>query len=94
MIKTFADEETRTFWETGTSRKRPPANLRSVAKRKLQMIDSAVKLEDLKVPPKNNLHPLEHDTKGQYAISINDQFRVCFTWEDGDAFDVEITDYH
>lgn len=58
------------------------------------MIESAVKLEDLKVPPKNNLHPLEHDRKGQHAISINDQFRVCFTWADGDAFDVEITDYH
>ena len=90
----FADAETRKFWETGTSAKRPPANLRKVAKRKLQMVNAAAQLEDLAVPPGNKLHPLEHDRAGQHGIWINDQFRVCFTWRDGNAYDVEITDYH
>lgn len=94
VIKSFADAETRQFWETGKSRRRPPANLRAVAKRKLGMLDAAQNLDDLKVPPNNKLHPLVDDRKGQHAIRINDQFRVCFTWKDGDAYDVEITDYH
>ncbi len=58
------------------------------------MLDSATKLEDLRIPPKNKLEKLEHDRKGQHSIRINDQFRVCFVWQDGDAYDVEITDYH
>lgn len=94
LIKSFADAETRQFWETGISKKRPPANLRAVAKRKLQYLDSALHLEDLKVPPHNYLHQLTGDRKGQYAIRVNDQFRICFAWADGDAYDVEITDYH
>ncbi len=94
MIKSFADAETREFWETGRSRKRPPAGLRPVARRKLMMLDAAARLEDLKVPPGNRLHPLSGDRVGQHAIRINDQFRVCFTWKDGDAYEVEITDYH
>lgn len=94
MIKSFADAETREFWETGESKKCPPANLRKAAKRKLQMVDAAKKLDDLKAPPGNKLHPLEKDRDGQHAIWINDQFRVCFRWLDGDAHDVEITDYH
>jgi toxin HigB-1 len=94
VIKSFADEETRKFWETGRSDKRPPANLRTVARRKLLMIDVAVRLSDLEVPPGNQLHPLRGDREGQHAIRINDQFRVCFVWDDGNAFDVEITDYH
>ncbi len=94
MIKSFADAETREFWETGKSRKRPPAGVRSAAKRKLMMVDAAQRLDDLKVPPGNKLHPLTGDRAGQHAIWINDQFRVCFTWKEGDAYDVEITDYH
>ena len=94
MIKSFGDEETRSFWETGKSRKRPPANLRKAARRKLQMIDAAVRLSDLQSPPANRLHPLHGDRRGQHAIRINDQFRVCFVWKDGDAYEVEITDYH
>jgi len=58
------------------------------------MIDSAAVLNDLKVPPGNKLHALKGDREGQHAIWINDQFRVCFTWKNGDAYDVEITDYH
>jgi proteic killer suppression protein len=65
-----------------------------VTRRKLQMLDSAGRLDDLKVPPGNKLHALMGDRAGQHAIRINDQFRVCFTWRDGDAHDVEITDYH
>ena len=94
MIKSFADEETRRFWETGKSRNTPPAKLRSAAKRKLQMVDAAKKLADLKSPPGNKLHPLERDRAHQHAIWINNQYRVAFTWLDGDAYDVEITDYH
>ncbi len=94
MIKSFADEETRRFWETGKSAKRPPANLRNVAKRKLLILDGSASLEDLRIPPGNQLHPLAGDRAGQHAIRINDQFRICFLWRDGDSYDVEITDYH
>ena len=94
MIKSFADEETRRFWEAGKAAKRPASNLRSAAKRKLQMLDSAAKLDDLKSPPGNKLHALERDRSHQHAIWINDQWRLVFTWKDGDAYDVEITDYH
>ena len=94
MIKSFGDAQTREFWESGKSRNAPPANLRSAAKRKLQMVDSATKLDDLRVPPGNQLHALKADRHGQHAIRINDQYRVCFTWKDSDAHDVEITDYH
>jgi toxin HigB-1 len=94
VIKSFADKDTKEFWDTGKSRGMPPANLRKVARRKLAAIHSAVNLEDLRVPPGNRLEELRSDRKGQYSIRINDQFRVCFFWREGDAFDVEITDYH
>lgn len=94
VIKSFADENTKAFWDTGKSQGMPPANLRKVAKRKLLQLHAAVRLEDLKVPPGNKLEALEHDRAGQHSIRINDQFRVCFVWKDGDAYDVEVTDYH
>jgi proteic killer suppression protein len=94
VIKTFADKNTKEFWDTGKSRGMPPANLRSAAKKKLAMLHSAARLEDLRVPPGNRLEQLRRDRAGQYSIRINHQFRVCFVWRDGDAFDVEITDYH
>jgi proteic killer suppression protein len=72
----------------------PPASLRNVAKRKLAALNAAVNLEDLRVPPGNRLEELHDDREGQHSIRINDQFRVCFAWRDGDAHDVEITDYH
>lgn len=93
MIKTFADRYTRDLYETGKSRRFPP-DIWNRAVRKLEYIDLAIVLEDLKVPPGNKLHELERDRKGQFAISINDQYRICFRFEDGDAFDVQITDYH
>ena len=72
----------------------PPASLRSAAKKKLAMLHSAGRLEDLRIPPGNRLEALRRDRKGQHSIRINDQFRVSFVWRDGDAYEVEITDYH
>jgi toxin HigB-1 len=94
VIKTFADKHTKEFWDTGKSQGMPPASLRSAARKKLAMIHAASKLEDLRIPPGNKLEALRRDRAGQHSIRINDQFRVCFVWRDGDAFDVEITDYH
>jgi toxin HigB-1 len=64
------------------------------AARKLEYVDLATRLDDLKVPPGNRLHALERERKGQHAISVNDQWRICFRFEDGDAYEVESTDYH
>jgi toxin HigB-1 len=72
----------------------PPANLRNVAKRKLAQVHAARKLDDLRIPPKNKLEKLEKDRAGQHSIRINDQYRICFVWENGDAYDVQVTDYH
>jgi proteic killer suppression protein len=94
VVKTFADKSTKEFWDTGKSQGMPPANLRNAAKRKLAMLHSAGRLDDLRIPPGNRLEQLRDDRAGQHSIRINDQFRVCFMWRDGDAFDVEITDYH
>lgn len=91
MIKTFANKSTAEFWETGKGKGGPPA---SVAKRKLTMLDSATRLEDLRTPPGNRLEKLAGNRQGQYSIRINDQYRICFVWRANDAFEVEITDYH
>jgi proteic killer suppression protein len=93
MIKTFADRRTRDLFLTGTA-KRFPADLLLRAVRKLEYVDLATSLDDLKVPPGNRLHTLKDDRKGQHAIAINDQWRVCFRFVDGDAYDVEVCDYH
>ena len=93
VIKTFADRRTQELYMTGQSKRFPP-EIANRAKRKLEYVDLAVSLDDLKVPPGNKLHRLERERKGQYAIAVNDQWRICFRFVDGDAFDVEITDYH
>jgi proteic killer suppression protein len=93
VIKSFADAQTQSLYVTGGSRRLPPEILRR-AVRKLEYLDLATRLDDLRVPPGNRLHALEGDRKGQYSISINDQWRICFRFSDGDAHDVEITDYH
>jgi toxin HigB-1 len=93
MIKSFADRRTEALFTTGTA-KRFPADLRARAVRKLEYVHLATKLDDLKVPPGNRLHALRADRQGQHAISINDQWRICFRFVDGDAYDVEICDYH
>ena len=71
-----------------------PANVAKVARRKLRMLDSASKLDDLRIPPGNRLEALSRDRAGQHSIRINDQWRVCFVWADGNAHAVEIIDYH
>ncbi len=93
MIKTFADKHTEALYLTGRSRRLPP-DLHQRAVRRLEFLEYAATLDDLKVPPSNRLHALKDDRSGQYSISINDQWRICFTFRDGDAYDVEITDYH
>lgn len=93
MIKTFADKHTETLYLTGRSRRLPP-DLLQRAIRRLDLLEYAATLDDLKVPPSNRLHTLKDDRAGQHSISINDQWRICFVFKDGDAYDVEITDYH
>ena len=93
MIKTFVDKETQQLFIVGKSNRLPP-NLIRRAIRRLEYIDLANALSDLRVPPSNRLHALKGDRKGQVSISINDQWRICFRFVDGDAYDVEITDYH
>ena len=93
MIKTFADRHTRELYVTGGSRRFPPDIVRRAA-RKLEYIDLATGLDDLKVPPSNRLHELERDREGQFSISVNDQWRICFRWVESDAYDVEVVEYH
>lgn len=93
MIKTFADRVTRDLYATGKSKRLPP-DIAKRATRKLEFVDLAMRLEDLKVPPGNRLHALGADRKGQYSISDNDQWRIRVRFMDGDAYDVEICDYH
>ncbi|MBU3949109.1 MAG: type II toxin-antitoxin system RelE/ParE family toxin [Proteobacteria bacterium] len=93
MIKTFADKETQQLFTTGKSKRLPP-DLIKRAIRRLEYINYATNLNDLKVPPSNRLHALEGDREGQYSISINKQWRICFRFIENDAYDVEITDYH
>ncbi len=93
MIKTFADCITRELYATGKAKRLPP-DIAKRASRKLEYVNLATCLEDLKVPPGNRLHALGGNRKGQYSISINDQWRICFYFLEGDAYDVEICDYH
>lgn len=93
MIKSFHDKDTEKIWNGEFSR-RIPNQIADVALRKLRMINGVLELANLKVPPKNSLEALKNDRKGQHSIRINDQWRICFTWVDGHAFDVEIVDYH
>jgi proteic killer suppression protein len=93
MIRSFKDREAERIFARQVSRKLP-LNIQSVALRKLRMLNRAVTLNDLRVPPANRLERLERDRKGQHSIRINDQWRVCFVWKDGDAYAVEIVDYH
>ena len=93
MIKSFADKQTAQLYTDGTSKRLPPDVVKR-ALRRLEYIELSTSLDDLKVPPSNRLHALKDDRTGQHAISINDQWRICFRFCDGDAYDVEITDYH
>lgn len=93
MIKDFRDRETEKIW-SGEDSRRLPRDIQQVARRKLRMLNSAKALQDLRVPPANRLEALKGDRRGQHSIRINDQWRICFVWQDGNAGAVEITDYH
>ncbi|MDE2317089.1 MAG: type II toxin-antitoxin system RelE/ParE family toxin [Xanthomonadaceae bacterium] len=93
MIRNFADKEAEKIWH-GTPSRRLPADIQSVTRRKLRMLANASMLEDLRIPPANGLEALKGQRKGQHSIRINDQWRICFRWIDGDVHDVEIVDYH
>ena len=93
MIRSFADSQTERLFQRQRVR-RFPANLQRLALRRLLYLDGAERLDDLRLPPGNRLEKLRGDRAGQYSIRINDQWRVCFRWRDGDAHNVEITDYH
>jgi proteic killer suppression protein len=95
MIKTFADKGTEKLFFSGVAASKGiPPEVRDRALRKLTLIDSAVKIEDLKMPPSNRLHKLEGDRVGQHSIAVNMQWRICFRFVDGDAYEVEFCDYH
>ncbi len=93
MIRSFASEETEKIFNRQRFRKLPP-EIQQVALRKLRMLNRAVTLNDLRVPPANRLEKLSGDREGQHSIRINQQWRVCFEWQEGDAYNVEIVDYH
>ena len=93
MIASFRDKETATIWEGRRSR-RLPADIQAVALRKLRLLNNASRLDDLRVPPGNRLEALQGERRRQHSIRINDQWRICFTWKDGRAHEVEIVDYH
>ena len=93
MIQSFACKETAKIWMGEPSRRLPPG-IQDVARRKLRMLNNAQSVSDLRVPPNNRLEALQGSRRGQHSIRINDQWRICFRWKDGDAYDVEIVDYH
>lgn len=92
MIKSFADDDTEQIAQ-GTS-VRAWVNIEGPLRRKLKYLDAAVQLDDLKAPSGNRLEALRGDRQGQFSIRVNDQYRICFKWNDGHAYDVEVVDYH
>lgn len=93
MIKSFKSKETAKIFNREYSPKLPP-DIQRTALRKLWMIDAAQNIQDLRVPPANRLEKLKGNRRGQHSIRINDQWRICFLWHRGDAYEVEIVDYH
>ncbi len=93
MIRSFADPEAERVWNGDRSRKLP-AEVQQRAMRRMKLLDAARSLDELGALPGNRLHALKDDRAGQHSISINMQWSICFVWKDGDAHDVEITDYH
>ncbi len=93
MIKSFKSEETEKIFARHRSRKLPQ-DIQQVTLRKLRMLNNARTVADLRIPPANRLEKLSGDRAGQYSIRINDRWRICFQWREGDAYEVDIVDYH
>jgi len=93
MICSFNTKETEKIWNLEMVRK-IPLEVQKIGLRKLVMLNKSVDISDLRIPPANRLERLQGDREGKYSIRINDQWRICFTWQNGNAFDVEIVDYH
>ncbi len=93
MIRSFADKETEKLFNREFSKKLP-SDIQRVARRKLEILDAAENLNDLRIPPSNRLEKLKGERKNQHSIRINDQWRICFEWRETDVFEVEIVDYH
>ena len=93
MIRSFNDKEVELIWLGIASRRLPP-DIQQVARRKLRMLNAAASLDDLRVPPAHRLEALKGGRKGQFSIRINEQWRICFRWSEGDVHGVEIVDYH
>lgn len=93
MIKSFKSKETEKVF-SGTFSKKLPPEIQKRALQKLRMLDASSVLDDLKIPPSNNLETMSGNRQGQYSIRINDKYRICFRWLDNHSFDVEIVDYH
>ena len=93
MIKSFKDKEAERLFNRERTRKLPQS-IQRAAFRKLRMLNNARSLTDLRIPPANRFEALKGDRKGQYSIRINDQWRICFVWDEGDAINVEVVDYH
>jgi proteic killer suppression protein len=93
MIKSFADRETESIW-SGRRSRRLPIEIQAIALRKLRLINAANNLNDLRIPPENRLEMLKGNRSGQHSIRINDQWRICFMWQEGEVHNVEIADYH
>lgn len=93
MIRSFADPETEHVFQRLACRRLSP-DIQRIAYRKLVVIDAAESLNDLRIPPGNRLEKLKGNREGQHSIRVNEQWRICFRWKEGDAYDVEIADYH
>ena len=93
MIRSFASKETAAIF-TGLSIRRLPPDMQQTARRKLKQLDAVRMIDELRIPPGNRLETLKGERKGQWSIRINDQWRICFRWEDGNVENVEIVDYH
>ncbi len=92
MIRSFADKDTETLFQDKAVRRF--SAIERPARRRLKLLHGAARLDDLRIPPGNRLESLKGDRAGQHSIRINDQWRICFRWQDGEAHDVEIVDYH
>ncbi|MCL4428905.1 MAG: type II toxin-antitoxin system RelE/ParE family toxin [Deltaproteobacteria bacterium] len=95
MIVSFKDDETEFIWKGQFSKKiKLPSNLQNIARRKLRMIAAATIIETLRIPPNNKLEALKGDREGQWSVRINDKWRICFKWQNSNAYEVEVIDYH